>query len=121
MTQFSVTEFQDIYERVSAEMKNVIFHMVNECWLPSSTPPPKQSKPKTAPFRRKLLCFLSTATSVKRTANKEQKNRQYSCQKHGLPVVFMHLARLSLYNLCFKVQKGKNIHEEYNSLKLSIY
>lgn len=82
--------------------------MVSECWIPSSTTPPqKQSNPKTTAFRKKLLCFFSSPTSVKRTVNKEQKNCQYYCKKHGPPVVFMHLARLSQFNLGFRVQKRK--------------
>lgn len=71
MIQFS--EFQDIYERDSVEIKNVIFQMINESWLPNSTTSPgNQSKLKPTAFRKKnLLCFLSSTISVKGTANKK--------------------------------------------------
>lgn len=40
---------------------------------------PEKINPKSTAFRKKLLYFLSSATSTENTADKDENNSQYSC------------------------------------------
>lgn len=85
--------FQLLNSRISMNEFQLKWKILLPIWLMNASYLAVQHLPKTNQNSKLQLSekssqfsLLSSATSIIRTANKEQTNCQY-CQKHGLPVV----------------------------------